>query len=229
MADQKRPYRMKKRADLQEQTRRRITESTVDLHEKLGPARTSISAVAQHAGVRRSTVYRHFPDEAALFEACTAHWMDANPLPDLTRWAAVEDPARRLGCALIELYAYYRRTERMLDHLMRDEALNATVKHLFGGFRRFLDTARDTLMAGRRTQGEPRRGVEAAVGHALAFTTWRSLTHDQELEDVDAAELMCRLVATAAGGSRAGRGGGARARARALTSAAPASTRSGRG
>jgi AcrR family transcriptional regulator len=204
MTDQKRPYRMKKRAALQELTRRRITESTVHLHEKLGPARTSISAVAEHAGVRRSTVYRHFPDEAALFEACTAHWMGANPQPDLERWGAVEDPAKRLEAALIELYAYYRRTERMLDHLMRDEAVNATVKRLFGGFHQFLDAARDTLMAGTGTYGHTRRRIQAAIGHALAFTTWRSLTRDQELEDADAAELMFRLVAAAAGGSHSG-------------------------
>src|SRR5438105_314324 len=124
MTDQKRPYRMRKRAELQGQTRLRITESAVGLHERLGPSRTSISAVAEHAGVRRSTVYRHFPDEAALFAACSAHWMMSNPPPDLERWAAIDDPDRRLAVALSELYAYYRRTARMLEHLFRDEATN---------------------------------------------------------------------------------------------------------
>src|SRR6266511_6252571 len=107
----KRPYRMKKRAELQERTRRRITESAVELHGTLGPSRTSISAVAAHAGVRRSTVYRHFPDEAALFDACSAHWRAANPYPDVDAWARIEDADERLGVALGELYAYYRRTE----------------------------------------------------------------------------------------------------------------------
>src|SRR5204863_4119878 len=55
----KRPYRMKKRAELQERTRRRITESAVELHGTLGPSRTSISAVAAHAGVRRSRSEEH--------------------------------------------------------------------------------------------------------------------------------------------------------------------------
>jgi AcrR family transcriptional regulator len=204
MADQKRPYRMTKRAELQAETRLRITESTVHLHEQRGPAKTSISAVAEHAGVRRSTVYRHFPDEAALFEACTAHWMDANPLPALGRWAEIADPEARLEEALREQYAYYRRTERMLEHLLRDEAVNATVKRLFGGFRKFLDAARDTLMAGRRTHGAPHRRTEAAIGHALAYTTWRSLTNDQELEDAEAVTLMCSLVTATAARSRAG-------------------------
>ena len=90
---------MKRRAESQQQTRRRITESAVELHGTLGPARTSMSAVAAHAGVRRSTLYRHFPDEAALFDACTAHWAQANPPPDLAGWSTVDDPDERLAAA----------------------------------------------------------------------------------------------------------------------------------
>src|SRR3954469_22389923 len=99
MSDQKRPYRMRRRAELEEQTRRRITESTIALHEELGPARTSISAIAERAGVRRSTVYRHFPDENALFAACSTHWRAANPPPNPRAWAATEDPAAHGDCA----------------------------------------------------------------------------------------------------------------------------------
>src|SRR5436309_400521 len=113
MADQKRQYRKKRRAEHEEQTRLRITESAVELHGTLGPARTSISAVAARAGVRRSTIYRHFADEASLFAACTAHWMAAHPPPDLAAWAATDDSGQRLGKALRELYAYYRATEPM--------------------------------------------------------------------------------------------------------------------
>src|SRR5438067_2903089 len=104
MSDRTRLYRMQRRAESQQQTRLRITESAVALHETIGPSRTSISAVAAHAGVRRSTVYRHFPDEAALFDACTAHWAAANPPPALDPWAAIENPDERLRIALEELY-----------------------------------------------------------------------------------------------------------------------------
>src|SRR4030088_450344 len=107
MTDQKRPYRMKARAELQASTRRRITESAVELHATLGPSRTSMSAVAAHAGVRRSTLYRHFPDETALFDACSAHWSAANPPPDPSPWAAIAVPEQRLSDALDELYAFY--------------------------------------------------------------------------------------------------------------------------
>src|SRR5260370_5664195 len=100
MPDQKRPYRKQRRAELEEETRRRITASAVELHGTLGPSRTSLSAVAEHAGVRRSTLYRHFPDEAALFAACTAHWVASNPAPDLGRWSAISDPDARLRLAL---------------------------------------------------------------------------------------------------------------------------------
>jgi AcrR family transcriptional regulator len=198
MTAQKRPYRKRRRAELEEETRRRITESAVELHRTLGPSRTSISAVAEHAGVRRSTVYRHFPDEPALFAACSAHYRAANPNPDPARWAAIEDPDERLRSALEELYAYYRRTRPMLDNLYRDEETMPTVKASFGRFREYLAAAGDTLMAGRRARGGARQRLRAAIGHALAFATWRSLALDEGLDDRDAAVLMCRLVAVAA-------------------------------
>jgi AcrR family transcriptional regulator len=195
MTNQKRPYRMKRRAELEQLTRQRITESAVDLHGTLGPSRTTISAVAEHAGVRRSTVYRHFPDEPALFAACTAHWMASNPAPDLQRWAETDDPDERLRDALRELYAYYRRTEGMMDNILRDEATMPNVKQMFHGFRDYLALASDTLMAGRHARGRARQRLRAAIGHALAFSTWRSLAREQGLDDPQAADLMCRLAA----------------------------------
>jgi AcrR family transcriptional regulator len=197
MADEKRAYTKKRRAELEGQTRRRITESAVALHGTVGPSRTSMSAVAERAGVRRSTLYRHFPDEAALFAACSAHWTAANPRPDLEEWAAVTDPDQRLRHALDELYAYYRRTEPMLSNLHRDEATVAAVRERFARFHGYREAARETLLRGRPERGAARRRVRAALGHALAFTTWRSLTLEQGLDDGQAAALMLALVAGA--------------------------------
>src|SRR5438105_13337126 len=137
MTDEKpnRPYRMQQRAKLQERTRLRITESAVELHGTLGPSRTSMSAVAARAGVRRSTLYRHFPDEAALFDACTAHWLGANPQPHLEGWAAIGDPDARLRLAMGDLYAYYRRTEGMLTVVLRDERTMPIVGQLLAFYR----------------------------------------------------------------------------------------------
>lgn len=188
---------MTRRAALEEETRRRITESTVELHEQVGPARTSISAVAERAGVRRSTVYRHFPDEAALFAACSSHWRAANPPPDLRAWAAVADPAARAEAALAELYAFYRRTEGMYTSLLRDEPLVPTVQRLLRGFHDYLRSIEDVLMAGRGLRGHAARRTRAAIGHAVAFPTWRSLARDQGLSDADAVRMMCLLVQAA--------------------------------
>jgi AcrR family transcriptional regulator len=188
---------MQRRADLQEQTRQRITESAAELHGTLGPSKTSISAVAAHAGVRRSTVYRHFPDEAALFDACSAHWAAANPPPDLAAWAAIETPDERLRVALEELHAYYRQTERMLDNLFRDETISPLVAERFAAFRGYLSAAQDLLLQGRRLRGAARRRARAAIGHAISFHTWKSLVREQSLPDADAVALMRALVAAA--------------------------------
>ncbi len=208
MSAQKRPYRKRQRAELEAETRRRITESAVELHGTLGPARTSISAIAEHAGVRRSTVYRHFADEDALFDACSSHWSAANPPPDPGRWAAMLDDAERLETALGELYAYYAGNERMLDNLLRDEPLVPGVARNFAPFRAYLEAARDVA----RPQGadEVTTGV---VGHALSFRTWQSLVREQALSERDAVAVMCRLVAAAAAAA-AGAASGAPARPR---------------
>ena len=205
MSNQPRRYRKTRRAELEEQTRKRITESAAALHEELGPARTSISAVADRAGVRRSTVYRHFPDEEALFAACSSHWGEANPPPDPGAWAAIEDPAERTETALRELYAFYGRTEGMFTSLLRDEPLVPIVHRLMGDYYGYLAAVQDILVAGRGLRGRAARRTRASIGHALAFGTWRSLTREQGLGAGDAVALMCALVE----GSVAARSGAA--------------------
>ena len=197
MTDEKRRYRMKKRAEAEEETKRRITQSTVDLHEALGPSRTSVSAIAEHAGVRRSTVYRHFPDELALLTACTSHWTSLNPPPDPSPWADIADADNRLSTALSALYPYYRRTRQMMASIHRDEEVMPLVKQMMGGYRDYLEAARDMLLKGRTVPPARRRTVKAAIGHALSFPAWRSLALEQGLPDEECSELMCRLVRAA--------------------------------
>jgi len=194
MSDQKRPYRKTRRAELEEQTRTRITESAVALHQELGPARTSISAVAERAGVRRSTVYRHFPDDEALFDACSSHWRAANPPPDFRAWSAIEEPSERTRAALRAVYAFYGRTEAMYASLMRDELQVPIVHRKLGEFYGYLRAIQSALMAGRGLRGRRARRTRAAIGHALSFATWRSLTREHGLSDEDAVALMCALV-----------------------------------
>jgi AcrR family transcriptional regulator len=199
MSTETRPYRKKARAEREADTRRRITESAVELHGTLGPGRTPMSAVAERAGVRRSTLYRHFPDEEALFDACSAHWGAANPPPDIGSWAEIEDPDERLRVALAEIYAYYGRTHRMLENLLRDERIHELTRKRFKGFHDYLDMAAETLLDGRGLRGHAKRRVKAVIGHALDLTTWRSLAGDQSLGDAEVVELMEALVVSAAG------------------------------
>ncbi len=148
--------------------------------------------------MRRSTVYRHFPDEEALFDACSSHWRAANPPPDPRAWAAAGDPAERLQTALGELYAAYRRSERMYASLLRDEPVVPIVARRLADFHGYLRAIQDILMAGRGLRGRAASRTRAAIGHALAFPTWRSLTREQGLTDGDAVTLMCALVEGAA-------------------------------
>jgi AcrR family transcriptional regulator len=189
-----RPYTKTRRAELEQQTRERITEAAVELHGSLGPARTTISAIAQRADVQRATVYRHFPDEGSLFAACSAHWRAQNEPPDLAAWAAIRDPAARLAVALAELYGWYGRTQQMLELLIRDLPVVPAVQSQFR-LPGYLDAAADVLLAGRRERGAARRRARAALGHAVAFQTWLSLVRQQRLTNAEAIRLMERMTA----------------------------------
>jgi AcrR family transcriptional regulator len=187
-----RRYRQTKRAAQQDETRLRITEATVDLHGTVGPARTTISAVAERAGVQRATVYRHFPDERTLFAACSAHWRAANPRPDPAAWAEIEDRDERTRRALGEIYAYYSQTEQMLSNLVRDEDHVDVLRPLLAAFWGYLDEVAASLAPPRAS-----KRVRVALRHAVDFHTWRSLTRDNGLSDRDAAELMAKLAEVA--------------------------------
>jgi len=201
MSDRKRTYRMKQRAESQEATRLRITESAVALHQTLGPAQTTMAAVAEHAGVQRSTLYRHFRDEAALFEACSTHWYAQHPRPDVTDWREIADPDERLRAGLTALYAWYRDAGDMLELLLRDEKLVPSVEQRFGRFHVMLAAAADILIAGRGLRGRSGARVRAAIDLALRFETWRTLCREGDLDDAEAVELAVSLVAVAKSGS----------------------------
>ena len=180
------------------ETRRRITKAAVELHGTVGPARTTLSAVAERAGVQRHTVYRHFPSDAALFEACSAHYFTAHPLPDSTSWHAVGDPNERLAHALDELYAYYERTEPMLSNVLRDVEFVDAIRPTLLPFEDFLTEMTEILAAGVPARGRRRKLLVAALRYALDFQTWRSLTSNGRITRGEAVELVSALVEAAA-------------------------------
>jgi AcrR family transcriptional regulator len=192
-----RKYEMRRRAEQVEQTRLRITEAAVALHGTVGPARTTVTAIAEHAGVDRLTVYRHFPNEDALFEACSAHWRAGHPLPDPSTWVSVPDPEARLDRALGGLYGWYRENHAMMENVLRDApnvAALADRPRMWAGYN---DAVVETLVPGWGVRGRRRALLRAAIAHAVDLGTWRSLTQ-RGLRDDDAASLMRRLVVVTA-------------------------------
>jgi len=189
-----RKYELKQRAESQAETRQRIVEATVELHRTLGPARTTISSIAELAGVQRLTVYRHFPDDYAMFRACSGHWAALHPHPDVSRWQAVDDPAERLRVALREIYGYFRATEGMSANIRRDLPEMPAMQEAAAPVAAYWGTVRSVLESGWNVRGSRRRNLRAVVGHAVEFETWRSLVRGQGLDDDDAAELMVRLA-----------------------------------
>ncbi|MBA1148315.1 TetR/AcrR family transcriptional regulator [Ectothiorhodospiraceae bacterium WFHF3C12] len=184
----KRKYTLRRRAEQQQQTRERIVQATAELHEELGPRNTTVSAIAERAGVQRLTVYRHFPDDETLFAACTSHWLAGHPPPDPADWQAITDPADRTRRALGALYAYYRRTARMWFVSYRDVHDVAALHGPMGEFEAYLDSVRDDLAAAWGQHHRNER-LTATLGLAVGFHAWR-LLDQQGMDDAQMAELV---------------------------------------
>ncbi len=196
----KRQYRLAERARQQEATRRRIVEATAALHAEVGPAATSISAIAKRAGVQRLTVYRHFPDERQLFEACGALGEERHPSPDPALWSDLEDPAARAEAALGALYVYYAGDARGLALVLRDAEEIPALRDVLEPFVGYLGWIADDLAARWDVSGDAARWLRAVSGLAVDFWTWRSLA-ERGLAPHEAARLMAGLVGATARGS----------------------------
>jgi AcrR family transcriptional regulator len=190
-----RTYELKRRAERQEETRRRIVAAAIELHTTLGPSRTTVQAIAERAGVTRPTVYAHFPDERSLFEACSGHVRATVPPPDPTAWRAIADPGERLRAALRDLYRYYERLEPLLANIERDVAGMPVVAELNAYRVRYLEEVRDLVLAAWPGRSKARH---RSVAHALEFGTWRSLVRRQGCTNEDAVALMLAFVSAAA-------------------------------
>jgi len=189
----KRPYRLQQRALRQDETRQRIVDAAVKLHTSVGPARTTVKAIAEAAGVERLTVYRHFPDVDSLFEACTARGRLLWPPPQPAVWASIADPRARLKTALRNVYGYYQKRGDGIAVIMRD--FNALPAWLQEALRAQQQVMIKVLI--RDWSDRSSRLLRAALGHAISFHTYRSLVHDQGLKIEDAAELMMQFVSRA--------------------------------
>lgn len=189
-----RKYQLRARADRSAGTRQRIVEAIARLHMEFGPARTTISAIAQAADVERLTVYRHFPDETSMYRACGAHWLGLHPRPDVKSWSSVADPIQRLSVALPELYAFYRETAAMTSKILRDEkvlpelAATANVAGWISGIGELLVEAWPESRAAL---------VRPLVGLAVDFSTWDLLAGTFRLADAEVARIMVQMMTCA--------------------------------
>ena len=190
-----RSYQLKRRAEHQDQTRQRIIEATIELHQTIGPKATTVSEIAERAQVGRVTVYRHFPDEPTLSRACSGQYIEQHPFPDPGRWLAIADPIERLRTGLRETYAYHRATEAMFTRALADARDHAVMEPYHAHWRH----AADVLTKPWRERGRRRTLLRAGIAVALSFDTWRALTREQQLTDQQALELMLRLTCDCAG------------------------------
>jgi AcrR family transcriptional regulator len=184
-----RTYTLRKRAEQQAETRRRIVQAAVDLHGSVGPAQTSLSMVAERAGVQRHTLYAHFPDERALLKACSALSLEQSPLPEADLWRSMEDRSERLRMGLGALYGWYERNAALAACVLRDAEHHAptreTMTRVFGPY---FTTCEEVLGAGlSRKQG-------AVLHLALQFSTWRALTRGSGLSATDAVDVMAHAI-----------------------------------
>ena len=190
-----RPYRMQRRAENVDDTRRRIVEATVALHGSIGPAATTFMGIALRAGVTRATVYRHFPDEATLFGACSAHWLAQQQQADPAAWAAVPDPVARLRVGLSDLYRFYRAGDAMLLRIHHD--LDVVPAQHRRRLQQQDERASAALLAAYPSRARSSSRLRAAIGHAVSFWTWRSLCVEHGLSDADAVAMMVSLAGSA--------------------------------
>ena len=190
MSAMARSYQLKRRAARQDETRQRIIEATIALHQTIGPAATTVSQIAERAQVGRVTVYRHFPDEATLSRACSGQYFERHPFPDPESWKEIPDPVERLRTGLEEAYAYNRATEAMMTHVLADARDHPAVAPYHSHWER----AADVLVAPWRARGRRRAFLRAGIALAISFDTWRTLVREQGLTDDQAAELMLRLT-----------------------------------
>ena len=199
-------YNLKRRAERQEETRLRITRATLELHEILGPSKTTISAIAERAGVGRPTVYAHFPDDLSLGLACSSLGLTENPLPDPGPLEEIADPERRLRTALGELYGYFRRREGLLANIQRDQDIphyrdRPDVGKIMQPIVEHWAMMHRVLAKGWEIrEGQAPSLVFGAIGVALDFQSWRTMVRKQGMTDEQAVELMAGMVRCAAQG-----------------------------
>jgi AcrR family transcriptional regulator len=186
----KRRYQLRQRARDRDNTRQKIVEAAIELHRSKGLAATTFADIAERANVGRVTVYRHFPDEAALVQACSGQYFSRYPLPDIEVWKQIGDAGERLRDGLQATYRYHRQTEPMMSSILPD----AWELEIMEPYRAHWRRAVEILAEPYDPSPERRPVLFAALALALDFRTWHLLVHTHRLSQDSAVELVARLV-----------------------------------
>jgi len=188
-----RSYQKRARAEQEELTKLKITEAVAELHRTVGPARTTVSEIAELAGVGRVTVYKHFPTDGELFRACGDHWLSQNPPPDLAASLAIEEFSKRCLSVLRLLYPYYRKTYDMMGKVLRDAQLMPSLAEVVEeGWINMIRELEAAMMEKTQSATETKK-LRASIRVALDINTWKTLT-DAGLTDAQAVELVCEWL-----------------------------------
>lgn len=184
-----RKYTLGKRAESQAETRLRIVEAAIDLHGAIGPARTTISMIAEKAGVQRHTLYAHFPDEWSIALACSGLSMERNPPPDAQAWRAIAARDERLRTGLRAIYGWYQENADLLGCVLRDaEHHELTRKISELRFGPYVAAYHAVLGAGLNAK------QRAMLGLGLSYFTWRTLTREGGLKPAAAVSAMAQAI-----------------------------------
>jgi AcrR family transcriptional regulator len=184
-----RTYTLKKRAEQQAETRRRIVEAAVELHSTIGPAATTLSMIAEKAGVQRHTLYAHFPDERSIFMACSGLAYERDPMPSAGAWQGIAARDERLAAGLTEIYEWYGRNESLLGNVLRDVANHPLVQEIQK------QRAVPIVKEWHEVLGAGLNAKQRAMLHlALSFYTWRSLVRESGMDTAAAVAAMIEAI-----------------------------------
>ena len=186
-----RKYSMDRRSATVDETRRRIVEATMALHDEQGILATSMQDIAARADVALGTVYRHFPTIEDLVPACGGRNFELNPPPNRAVFAGLPTRAERARALIAAYYAHYALHPRMFEIGMAEaEKLPALAAFMDDGKAHLLRLVTEAIAP------TPSGADAFKLAVALcSFSSWQALT--QAGFSSDAAAALASAILTA--------------------------------
>lgn len=185
--NRRRSYRLGRRAEAADETRRRIVEATASLHAERGIAGTSMKDIAERAGVSVGTVYHHFPTYPDAIDACGAYTAERVPAPTDAIFEGAGSRDERVARLAAALFDYYERIPA-LSSVRRD-------RHLAESLQRVVEREADNRLslAARAIGARKRDRRSGLVAALLDLDVYRALRR-QGFDTPAAAERIAAVV-----------------------------------